>query len=444
MASRNRVVWSEGLFIKPQHFQQQQRSLEGLIESRLKGISHYLYGFHTLELNSEFLSFGRVAISRASGVMPDGVAFQLPADDVEPSPLEISHAGITNKIVYLGLPLATDGVGEVRWPGDDLPARYRLSSRSVRDLHSRDGATAELEVARVSPRLLLQSDDRSGYACLAVAKIVERRPDGSLVLDEQFLPTLLNVQAAPGLQRFVGEMAGLMRERARNIAQRLSTPHQAGVADVSDFMLLQLLNRAQPRFQHLARLGQLHPERLYETMHEVACELVTFTDESRLPPDCPAYDHDHPEGAFRPLMKMLRQALSTVLEPRAVAIQIQARRFGLLVAPLSDLSLIESAEFILAVRADMPNERLRKLFLQQTKVASVERIRDLISLQLPGVPLEPLPVAPRELPYHAGYTYFQLDRQSEAWGMLNGASGFAFHVAGEFPGLEMQFWAIRS
>ncbi|RUR40136.1 type VI secretion system baseplate subunit TssK [Vreelandella populi] len=444
MASRNRVVWSEGLFIKPQHFQQQQRSLEGLLDTRLKGVSHYLYGFLSLELNNEFLSFGRIAISRASGVTPDGVAFHLPADDVEPTPLEIDDASITNQVVYLGLPLATDGVGEVRWPEDDLPGRYRLSSRSVRDLHSQDGATAELEVARVSPRLLLERDDRSGYACLAVARIVERRPDGSLVLDEQFLPTLLNVQAAPGLQRFVGEMAGLMRERARNIAQRLSTPHQAGVADVSDFMLLQLLNRSQPRFQHLARLGQLHPERLYETMHEIACELVTFTDESRLPPECPAYDHDHPERAFKPLMKMLRQALSTVLEPRAVAIQLQSRRFGLLVAPLSDLSLIESAEFILAVRADMPNERLRKLFLQQTKVASVERIRDLISLQLPGVPLEPLPVAPRELPYHAGYTYFQLDRQSEAWGMLNGASGFAFHVAGEFPGLEMQFWAIRS
>ena len=74
MASRNRVVWSEGLFIKPQHFQQQQRSLEGLIDTRLKGVSHYLYGFLTLELNNEFLSFGRIAISRASGVMPDGVA----------------------------------------------------------------------------------------------------------------------------------------------------------------------------------------------------------------------------------------------------------------------------------------------------------------------------------------------------------------------------------
>lgn len=444
MASRNRVVWSEGLFIKPQHFQQQQRSLEGLIDARLRGVSHCLYGFQMLELNAEFLSFGRIAISRASGVMPDGTAFQLPDDDIEPQPLEIGDAGITNQVVYLGLPLATDAVGEVRWPGDDLPARYRLSQRGVRDLHSRDGDTTELDVARVAPRLLLERDDRSAYACLAVARIVERRPDGSLVLDEQFLPTLLSIQAAPLLQRFVGEMAGLMRERARNIAQRLSTPHQTGVADVSDFMLLQLLNRAQPRFQHLARLGQLHPERLFDTMLETASELVTFTDESRLPPEYPAYDHDHPERAFRMLMQGLRQALSTVLEPRALAIQLQSRRYGLLVAPLSDPGLLDAADFILAVRADMPHERLRKLFLQQTKVASVERIRDLISLQLPGVPLEPLPVAPRELPYHAGFSYFRLDRQSQAWSMLDGASGFAFHVAGEFPGLEMQFWAIRS
>ncbi|MBE0464731.1 MAG: type VI secretion system baseplate subunit TssK [Halomonadaceae bacterium] len=444
MASRNRVVWSEGLFIKPQHFQQQQRSMEGLIDARLKGVSNYLYGFLSLELNREFLSFGRVAIGRASGVTPDGVAFRFPEDDLEPTPLQIHDAGLANQVVYLGIPLSTDGVGEVRWPDDELPARYRLAAQSVRDLHSQEGVIADLEVAKVAPRLMLENDDRSGYACLAVARIIERRPDGSLVLDEHFLPTLMSVQAAPGLLRFVGEMAGLMRERARNIAQRLSTPQQAGVADVSDFMLLQLLNRAQPRFQHLARLGHLHPERLYDTMHEVACELVTFTDESRLPPECPAYDHDLPDRAFRPLMTMLRQALSTVLEPRAIAIQLQTRRFGLLVASLNDTTLIESAEFILAVRADMPNERLRKLFLQQTKIASVERIRDLISLQLPGVPLEALPVAPRELPYHAGYTYFKLDRQSEAWSMLVGASGFAFHVAGEFPGLEMQFWAIRS
>lgn len=444
MASRNPVVWSEGLFIKPQHFQQQRRSLEGLVDTRLRGVGGHLHGFLNLVLNVEYLSFGRIALSRASGVMPDGTPFHLPDDDLEPPALEIDDASVANQVVYLGVPLATDGVAEVSWETSTLTSRYRAAQRGVRDLHSRVGDVADLELARVAPRLLLENEDRSAYARLAVARILERRPDGSLVLDEAFLPTLLNVQAAPVLQRFVGEMAGLMRERARNLAQRLAAPHQSGVADVADFMLLQALNRAQPRFQHLARLGHLHPERLYADMLETCCELTTFTAESRLPPEFPAYDHDRPEAAFQPLMQSLRQSLSTVLEPRAMAIELQSRRFGLKVATLSDRSLLDDADFILAVRAELPPERLRKLFVQQTKVASVERIRDLISLQLPGIPLEPLPVAPRQLPFHAGYTYFRLDRQSEAWRMLHGASGFAFHVAGDFPGLAMQFWAIRS
>ncbi|MGL4957958.1 MAG: type VI secretion system baseplate subunit TssK, partial [Plesiomonas sp.] len=102
------------------------------------------------------------------------------------------------------------------------------------------------------------------------------------------------------------------------------------------------------------------------------------------------------------------------------------------------------AEFVLAVRARMPQEQLRKQFQQQTKIASSEKIRELINLQLPGIPLLPLPVAPRQLPYHAGYSYFQLDRQSPAWQMLVQGNTLAFHIAGSFPELDMQFWAIRS
>jgi type VI secretion system protein ImpJ len=173
-------------------------------------------------------------------------------------------------------------------------------------------------------------------------------------------------------------------------------------------------------------------------------ELVTFTDENRLPREYTPYDHDLPEASFTPLMQVLRQSLSTVLEPRALAIQLQERQYGLTVAPVQDGQLIRDAEFILAVKADMPLDDLRKQFTQQCKVASVEKIRDLISLQLPGIPLSALPVAPRQLPYHAGFVYFRLDDQSQAWQMLDNASGFAFHVAGSFPGMEMQFWAIRN
>lgn len=224
----------------------------------------------------------------------------------------------------------------------------------------------------------------------------------------------------------VAEIAGLIRERAKNIAQQISSPSQGGVADVSDFMLLQALNRIQPELQHLSELRGLHPERLFERLSAVAGELATFTSESRLPPTIPAYNHDNPAESFWPVVHHLRQSLSIVLEPRAVSIQLHKRQYGLMVAPVQDPQLVQDAEFIIAVKAKMPLDELRRLFVQQTKVSSVEKIRELISLQLPGVPLNALPVAPRQLPYHAGYTYYQLDKTSPAWEAYSTLQGLHF------------------
>lgn len=444
MAVTNRVVWSDGLFIKPQHFQQQQRSLEQQIHERVCGVSGYLYGFSELELNTEFLTFGRVGLVQAAGVFPDGTVFRLPQQDVMPEPLEIRDETAANQIVYLALPLASGNHTEMEWPESPGRCRYRVTQAEVPDLHSVEGDSHTIEVAGVAPQLMLEQENRAVCTALAVGRILEKRADGSLVMDPGFLPTMLSVSAAPHLRRFVGEMAGLMRERARNLAERVGSPGQGGVADVTDFMLLQALNRAHPRFRHLASVRQLHPERLFEALLDVCAELVTFTDECRLPQDPVPYDHDLPENCFAPLMRTLRQSLSTVLEPRAQAMPLQQRQYGLTVAPIQDRHLITDADFVLAVRADMPLEELSRQFLQQCKVASAEKIRDLVSLQLPGIPMIPLPVAPRQLPYHTGYVYFRLNREAEVWQMMDNASGFAFHVAGSFPGMEMQFWAIRS
>ena len=92
-----------------------------------------------------------------------------------------------------------------------------------------------------------------------------------------------------------------------------------------------------------------------------------------------------------------------------------------------------------------PGEVLRSRFPTQVKIGPVERIRDLVNLQLPGVVLRPLPVAPRQIPYHAGFNYFELDtRNNELWKQLETSGGMAMHIAGDFPGLELEFWAIRA
>ena len=140
---------------------------------------------------------------------------------------------------------------------------------------------------------------------------------------------------------------------------------------------------------------------------------------------------------------MLRQYLSAVLEQNAVSIPLEARKYGVSVGILSDRKLVESATFILGVKADVPAETVRRYFGSQSKVGPVEEIRQLVNSALPGIQLRALPVAPRQLPYNADLVYFELDRSSTYWSKMTTTGGIAIHVAGEFPELQMELWAIR-
>ena len=134
-----------------------------------------------------------------------------------------------------------------------------------------------------------------------------------------------------------------------------------------------------------------------------------------------------------------------VMEQTAVPIVLQDRKHGVRVAMIPDLDMQRNAQFVLAVTAQLPGDALRARFPTQVKIGTVERIRDLVNLQLPGVGLRPLPVAPRQIPYHAGFNYFELEtRGNEMWKQLESSGGLAMHVAGDFPGLELEFWAVRN
>lgn len=444
MTTRNPVVWSEGLFVKPQHFQQTSRYLEHYINTR-QG-SRYWYGFSALELNQEFLNFGKIAIIRARGIMPDGTLFDIPHDQPPPPPLAITGAEAAGQTVYLTLPLRSDGTAQVRWPDTYGNTRYVLQTEEVRDTHSHQGNHVPLDLAVPNLQLALEREDRSAFTGLALGRILDLRPDGSLLMDTGFYPTGLHLNAIRPLAHFMEEVSTLMQERAKSIAQRIGSPGQSGVADVNDFNLLQALNRWQHPFRHMARDPDVRPVDAYLACGQACGELITCIDDSRLVPEFPAYQHDSPKASFQMLEQTLRRLLGTVLQPRAISVPLIRQAHGILTAQVNDASLMQSAEFILAVRARMPLEQMRKLFQQQAKVASLQTLQTLIRLQLPGVPLSPLPVAPRHLPFHAGFTYFQLDRTSEAWHKLipQQANGFGLHISGDFPDLELQFWAIRN
>jgi type VI secretion system protein ImpJ len=216
------------------------------------------------------------------------------------------------------------------------------------------------------------------------------------------------------------------------------------VAEIADFLLLEAVNRSQPLFVQLQQRSVLHPEALYSACLSLAGDLATFRDRRR-PPPFPEYEHDDLARCFRPVIDDLRKSLSMVMEQTAIPIELQERKYGIRVSVIPDVELQRNAQFVLAVSAQIPGETLRARFPTQVKIGPVERIRDLVQLQLPGVALHPLPVAPRQIPYHAGFSYFELEtRGNDLWKQLETSGGLAMHIAGEFPGLELEFWAIRA
>src|SRR5690606_11615761 len=116
---------------------------------------------------------------------------------------------------------------------------------------------------------------------------------------------------------------------------------------------------------------------------------------------------------------------------------LQQRQYGIQVSPLHDHKLLDTASFVLAASAQCDSEQLRQRLPAQLKVGPVERIRQLGNLHLPGIKVRPLPVARRRTPFHPGKTYFARELTSEGMAQPERSGGFAFHVSGDVPGLEL-------
>jgi type VI secretion system protein ImpJ len=435
------------MFLRTQHFQQQDRYVERLLRGRTENLRPHPWGLSKQAIDRSLLTTGRFALAEANGVFPDGTPFSIPDDADHPLPLEIP-GNTHNSIVYLTLPIRQPGAREFsdKGPGETI-TRYEASEYEASDAVSGSESRARLRVGRLRLRYALEDDDRSGYLSIGLARIVEVRPDRSIQLDEDYISPCLNCECQPPLKGFSEELEGLLHARGEALAARLVQPGDRGVADFADFVLLQVVNRYEPLLAHFtADAGQLHPEAFYSRLLEMAGEIATFASRTKRATQFPPYRHDDLEHSFAPVIADLRQLLSAVLEQTAVPIPLQQRPYGIRVAVIQDRNLIAFASFVLAARSQAPAPNLEQTFPQHVKIGPVEQIAQLVNSALPGVPLRTLPVVPRQLPYKASTFYFELDRTSPFWKELQrpgGTGGLAIHVGRELPEIELELWAIK-
>lgn len=442
MPFNNKVIWKEGMFIRAQHFQQNGRYFESFVRGRAAAMRSYGWGITDLRLNRDLLSTGRFAVERVAGVFEDGTPFLVPEEADHPPVLMISE-NTRNCIVYLTVPISQPGGYESDGSLTDSNTKFAIAETDVADANVGHISTAPIMVGKLRLGYSLETNDRSGFQCIGLARIVEVRADNTVVLDESYVPPNLDVQISAFVSGLLTEIVGLLNHRGEAIAARLASGSTGTAAELIDTLMLQTMNRWQPLFEHLSTSSTVHPETVFVNMVSLAGELATLTSAERRARGFPIYRHDQLHPSFAPVIAALRQALSTVLEQSAMAIPLVEHRYGIRVAQVPDRSIYVKYSFVLAVKAAVTPDVLVRTFPGQVKIGPVEQIRELVQSALPGIMLRHMQGAPRQIPHHTGKAYFQFDRSSPLWRQVATSSGMALHVAGEYPGLELELWAIK-
>jgi type VI secretion system protein ImpJ len=443
----HKVTWAEGLFLRPQLFQQQERYLESFAHKRSLPLSPFYWGFSRLLVDSEALLQGKLVVSDAKGIYSDGTPFDIPNLTPPPTPLTIKpeHLGQT---IHLALAIRVPNTEEtVFTEAAGSTARYNVFDADVLDSNSVGQGIKNIQLSRL--RLVLVPEKELGGAWLGmpVAKISAINSDGSIGLEKNTIPPINRYAASHHLSAWLNDLHSATQLRANELSSRLSGNQGKGAtqaAEVSDFLLLQILNRYEPLLEHILQVADTPPEPIYTLLRSMSGELATFVNiQTRRPSVVPKYQHDTPFETFNQLVINTRAQLNSLLVRSAERITLETRQHGLYSAGMPPSVLQSFTTLVVAVHASVPADQLAQEFAAQSKIASIDRLPELVRLHLPGIALRLLPVPPRQIPFNAGYVYFQVDAQGQHWDHMLSNGNVGLHVAKNFPDLKMEVWGIR-
>jgi type VI secretion system ImpJ/VasE family protein len=442
LAGKNRVAWHEGMFLRPQHFQAQDRFVEAQLGARVDSIRPWAWGLTALTIDEDLAALGKFAVSRAVGILPDGTPFSIPDDLPPPEPLDVP-GDARDAIVYLTLPAAQVGAVEFRdIDARSHDARYLVDEAEVADAFSDDRTSEPIGLGRPNLRFGITRDQIYGRVTLGLARVREVQ-NRRVMFDDRYIAPTLDSAAAPRLRGGLSDIVGRASQRAEELALRAVEATDGGSDTFASFLLLQALNRWLPVLEHLQFLPVVHPERLFETLISMAGEIATLIRPERKAPPLPRYDHENPQTCFEPVFDLLQSMLSAVFERSALQLPLDQAGPGAYVSRITDHGLYETGYFYLAVSAASPVEEIRGLFPSVAKIGTVQKMRQIVDSALPGVPLRHTPTPPPQLRVLPGFVYFELDRGVAEWRDFQQATALGLHVAGDWPQLKLELWCVK-
>ena len=423
------IAWSEGMFLKPHHFQQADLFQDVRLGYHLRTLSAFYRGVVRLQIEPDALENMVFRVVACEVVMPDGLVVRFPEDALveENSFQDAMPAGATALSVFLTVRTLSHehGVGD----------RFDRQPETRRDLQMHDNEAAVDFLVPKAKVLFARSKDDETLAGYEVVKIAEVRRTGKNAPRFELSPTYVHPALSIHASRPLFEMVKEVVDRAIAASQTLAQHRRErgsdaigfGTGDYEQLLGRQMLNQSIPVLQHALANEAVHPWHVYGMLAGLRGGLTSYWPEenaSAFPP----YDHDDLAGCFGPLCESIRSFLERLIPVHYEELPLAREGSQFSTAVREDL-FARGTTFVLSLTGGIGEDELRERIQKQGKVTSIADMPQLLKIAVSGVALKHLAMPPAEIPRYAGHVHFQVDLAHRTWARVKDAGTFAFYLA---------------
>jgi type VI secretion system protein ImpJ len=450
--NNKKIVWYEGMTLDPHHFQQWDRYFTATLNSRIQSVSPFDWGLFSVKIDRDALANGMLKLVDCSGIMQDGLPFDMPNADALPAVrnFEEQFSPVqTHLPVYLAVPSERpQGLNCSLTDGDTGTAtRYSIEEISLNDENSgRD--ERRVGVARKNFHLLIGDETTDDYAVIRIAEVT-RNSEGVYVLSEEYIPPSLSVHASENLSQLIRRILELLIARANALKksrrQLQSGQFEVNVSDIPMYMNLSAINVCIPLLHHYLTFTRVHPVEVYAILLSFTGQLATFSpDEAVDAGELPVYKHADPASGFITLERYIRQLLGDVIPAKKyTSIDLLKKGETLYLGEIPDgIELTESSLYIVC-KGNLPEGKITNDLPQKIRVASKEMIQEILSTATRALTIVHTPKPPNGVPSRAGFHYYKLEKQGPFWKAIEKSQNIALYIPAEFRNLGIELIAVK-
>lgn len=441
-----KVLWGEGLFLRPQHFQRQDAYHEGRTLELINSIHPYAWGARYVQFDTDALNNGVLRATEISVVMPDGELLSAPNVDLLPAPVNLAAlpSGAAEFTFLLAMsPMHAYGrnCSDANTPESNL--RYAQDHTQADDWFT-DAESAEIATLKKSVRLIASTEPHEGLITLPIARI-KRNSMGGFEFDETFVPPCLTIKSSKTLflqlrrlldvmQAKIAALYGFQREPSKNVIEFRS-------GDTASFWLLHTTSTSFAELSHLLHHPGLHPERLFQQLLSLAGALMTFS-KTHVLSDLPIYSHAEPGPAFARLDHIIRDLLETVISTRYFAIALNEAKPSYWSGRLESEKIDERTQFYLGISASIPGSQIIENVPQRFKIGGPDDVEKLVLSAMPGVKLAHASQVPAAIPIKPNSYYFSIEPKGVLYERMLKQQTVMIYIPSIMPDLKLELLAV--